>query len=161
MSTTSTLGVLNIIRSRLLTFVPASGSTLAVLLGSTASGAGSDGKLYLNQAPDDVTGFWAVLRLIDAPPLGFDGGFLLKATCELILYGRPRSQQSAVERMADRVQEAWLNWSYTETGGHVSALDIASRISVPYAEPADRELVAIRLLLPFRCAPQFLTQYAA
>lgn len=160
MSTATTLAVLREIRSRLLTFAPmGGGATLATLLGSTASGSGSDGKLFLNQAPDSISGFWAVLRLVDLPQQGFDGGFLLKGQAELILYGRPRRLQSDVERMADLVVEAWLSWMYTASG-HISAMDITSRFTIDYEAPADRELVAVRLLLPFRCAPTFLTQYA-
>lgn len=158
MTTASTSAVLNTIRSRLLTFVPSGGSSLATLLGSTTSGAGSDGKLYLNQAPDSVTGFYAVLRLIDAPQVGLDGGFMIRGACELMLYGRPRSQQSAVERMADNVVAAWRDWVYTEaTGNCIASRDVASRLVVPYLEPADRDLVAVRLVLNFMTAPSFLT----
>jgi hypothetical protein len=161
MSTASLLGVLQILRTRLLSFSPVSGSSLATLLGSTSSGAGSDGKLYLNQAPQDLTGFWGILRLIDAPQTGMDGGFLLRCTAELMLYGRPRSQQSAVERMADVAEQAWLNYSYAEISGVIITDRATNRFSVPFEEPADRELVAIRLLLPFRTTPRFLAQYAA
>lgn len=162
MSTASWTGVLKIIRNRLLTFDPsAGGGTLATRLGSTSTGSGSDGKLFLNQAPDDVTSFWAVLRIIDALPSGTDGGFMIKATAELILYGRPRAKMATVEAMADVVMEAWRRWSYDETGGHLSAMTITNRNTIPYTEPADRELCAVRLLLPFRCAPIFLTQYSA
>jgi hypothetical protein len=151
-----------IIRNRLLTFTPTGGgATLATRLGSTASGSGSDGKLFFDMAPDNLTGFWAILRIIDAPVTGFDGGFMIKATAELILYGRPRKEAANVESMADVVTEAWHDYLYSETGGHISATDVTNRFTIPYTEPADRELVAVRLLLPFRCTPIFLTRYAA
>jgi hypothetical protein len=117
MSLASMTGALREIRTRLLTFTPEADSTLATLLGSTASGSGSDGKLFLNQAPDDVTGFWGVLRLIDAPQQGMDGGFLFRCTAELILYTRGRKYHATVERMADVVQQAWLYYSSTQVGG--------------------------------------------
>jgi hypothetical protein len=161
MSTATTLAVLREIRNRLLTFAPmGGGATLKVLIGSTTSGSGSDGKLFLNQAPDNISGFWGILRLIDFPQTGFDGGFLIRGQAELILYGRPRKVQSDVERMADLVTEAWLHWA-TNASGHISATAIQSRFAIPYEEPADRELVAVRLVLPFRCIPSFLLQYAA
>jgi hypothetical protein len=161
MSTTTTLAVLREIRTRLLTFSPkGGGSTLATLIGATSTGSGADGKLFINQAPDNVTGFWAILKLIDYPQQGFDGGFLIRGQAELILYGRPRKVQAEVERMADLVMEAWLHWA-TSTSGHLSAMAIQSRFAVSYEEPADRELVAVRLVLPFRCIPSFLLQYAA
>lgn len=163
MSTASWTGVQHIIRNRLLTFTPdGGGPTLRTLIGSTASGSGSDGKLFLNQAPDDLTGFWGVLRVIDAPVQGGDGGFMIKATAELILYGLSRKTQAQVEAMADTVMQAWRKWAYGEAGGTIVSSEITSRFVIPYAsDPADREVVAIRLLLPFRCTPIFLTRYAA
>lgn len=162
MSTASWTGVLAIIRNRLLTFSPTGGgTTLAVRLGSTSTGSGSDGKLFHSQAPDKLTGLWAVLRLIDAPVTGFDGGFLVRATAELQIFGRPRQMAAQVEAAADVVMEAWNLWSYVEVGGVVIADKITNRFTVPYEEPADRELVQVRLLLPFRASPIFLGRYAA
>jgi hypothetical protein len=146
------------IRTRLLTFVPTSASTLAVLLGSTTSGAGSDGKLYIDAPPDGLTGFYAVMRLVDMPVTGLDGGAMIKAQCEVTIYGRPRSQASAVKRMGVVVMEAWKNYSYTEVSGRcLAARDIATAALIPYTDPADRDLVAFRLLLPFMATPSFLT----
>jgi len=162
MSTASWTGCKHIIRNHLLTFTPTGGgTTLLVRLGATASGSGSSGKLFFDQAPDSITGFWSILRIIDAPITGFDGGFLIRATAELIFYGRPRSTQAQVEAMADVAMEAWHDFVYNEVGGHLSATDVTNRFTVPYTEPADRDLVAVRLLLPFRCSPIFLTRYAA
>jgi hypothetical protein len=161
MSTASWTGVELIIRSRLLTFAPTGGgTTLAVRLGSTSSGSGADGKLFLNMAPDLLTGMWAVLRIIDAPITGFDGGFLIRAQAEVIVYGRPRNQMAAVESCVDVICEAWHDYLYSETGGHISALDPTNRFPIPYVTPADREVCAVRILLPFRCSPIFLTRYS-
>lgn len=161
MSTTSTLGVLNIIRTRLLTYVPENGTTLAMLLGSTSSGAGSDGKLYLDQAPDNLTGYYGVLRLLEAPTGGFNGGKMLRGLIECHLYGKPRTPQTvtALHRMADVVTLAWQRYLYTENtdANCVIARDVESRVVVFFEAPADRELVLCRLLLPFATVPQFLT----
>ena len=157
MSTASWTGVLQIARSRLLTFTPPNaGTTLATKLGSTSTGSGSDGKLFLDMAPDDLTGLWAILRLIDAPVQGFDGGNLIRGQLELICYGRPRRMAAQVRACADTAQMAWKYYSYTETNGVFIADHVTSRFTIPYAEPADRELVAERLLLPFRVVPSFL-----
>ena len=162
MSTASWTGCLAIIRNRLLTFTPNGGGTsLATRLGSTSTGSGSDGKLFHSQAPDKLTSMWGVMRLIDAPVTGFDGGFLIRATAELQLFGRPRKMAAQVESMADVVMEAWNLWSYVEVGGVLIADKITNRFTVPYEEPADRELVQVRLLLPFRASPIFLGRYAA
>lgn len=161
-NTGSWLGVQRLIRTRLLGFTSISGgSSLATLIGSTTSGSGSDGKIFLNQAPDDVTGFWAILRVIDDPKDGADGRLMIRATAELQLFGRPRRVQAQVEAMADLVEEAWMNFSHTEIDGHLSAMGVSNRFAVPYeSDPADRELVQVRLLLYFRCVPQFLLKYA-
>ena len=161
MSTASWTGVKHLIRTRLLTFTPATGTTLLVRLGSTSSGSGASGKLFFDQAPDNLTGLWAVLRVIDAPMAGMDGRLMMRGTAELFLYGRPRKMQAQVESMADVCMEAWRDFVYNEIGGHFSATDVTRGGAIPYTEPADRELVAIRLLLEFRCAPMFLLQYAA
>lgn len=162
MSTASWTGVLQIIRSRLLTFAPTGGgTTLATRLGNTTTGSGSDGKLFLDMAPDNLTGLWAVLRIIDTPISGFDGGFLLKPTAEVIVYGKPRNQAASVRACVDVMVEAWHDYQYTEAGGHLSTMDVTNRFTVPYVAPADREVVAERVLLPFRCSPIFLTRYAA
>lgn len=158
MSVVSTVSMLQTIRTRLLTFTPLGGVTLATLIGSTTSGAGSSGKLYLDQPPDDVTGFYGVMRVIDLPQQGLDGGFMVKGTLELMLYGRPRSQGSAVNRLADVATEAWNNYRYTEsTGRCLVARDVTNRATITYEAPADRELVMVRLLLPFMATPSFLT----
>jgi hypothetical protein len=161
MTTATMTAVLNTIKSHLLSFTSAGGgSTLATLLGSTTSGSGSDGKLFLNQAPDNLTGFWAILKIQDAPQQGFDGGMMIRGQAELIFYAQGRRNQAAIERMADLVTEAWHLWAY-DASGHISAMHITSRFPIPYLDPADRELIAVRLLLPFRCVPTFLSQYAA
>jgi hypothetical protein len=162
MSTASWTGVIQIARSRLLTFAPTGGgTTLATRLGSTASGSGSDGKLFIDMAPDKVTGLWAVLRVIDAPIDGFDGGFMIRGQFELIVYGQTRNQAAAVRACVDVCLEAWHRYVYSEVGGSFITSDSTNRFTIPYEEPANRELVAERVLLPFRCAPIFLTRYAA
>ena len=157
MSLDSTTEVLQAVRTRLLTFTPASGSTLATLLG-THAGAGSDGKLYLYQAPDNVTHPYGVLRVIGRDPDGDDGQFLKKPLLELHFYHRPRAQQAACEALADRAEEAWTHW--LSSSDVISARGVESRATITYDDPADRELVCVRMLLKARVAPDFLTRYA-
>jgi hypothetical protein len=162
-STASWTGILQLARTRLLTFVSISGgSSLATRLGATASGSGSDGKLFLDQAPDSVTssGFWGILRTIDEPPDGADGGLMLKGAFELQLFARGRTNAAAMRGMADLCVEAWHGWVHTEVGGHISSMGVTNRFMVPYeSDPADRELVQVRMLLAFRCTPMFLLKY--
>lgn len=157
-STASWTAIEQIVRQRLLTYTPPTGSTLATRLGSTSTGSGSDGKLFFDQAPDNLTGLWAILRGLDTPVDGFDGGNLIRALYELTIYGRPRNQAAAVKGCAVVVQQAWKYYSYTEVGGVLIADKMQNGFLIPYTEPADRELVAYRLLIPFRVAPSFLLQ---
>ena len=161
-STASWMGVQRLIRSHLLEFQSVSGgSDLATLLGATSTGSGSDGKFFFNQAPDKMTGFWAVFRVIDDFKDGADGRLMIRGTAELSLFAHGRRFQSQVEAMGDLIEEAWLQFRYTEVGGHLSATGIANRFLIPYTEPADRELVHLRMLLAFRCTPMFLLKYSA
>jgi hypothetical protein len=162
MATTSSDAVLAAIRTRLLTYAPVSGSTLAALLG-TLAGSGAGGKLYLGKAPDTVTHPYGVMRLIDQPNTGLDGGFMVKGLVELMFFDRPRASHPSTPRtlvnaMADRAEEAWRKWSTYSGDGAIMARAVESRFEVPYEEPADVELAAVRLLLPFTASPQYLTR---
>lgn len=151
---------------------PATGTrTLAQLLG-TATGAGSDGKLYKDAPPDPVTYPYGLIRWSGSLPLGDDGGFQLRASLELELFGYPRSQRasfggvmlnigSGVSAMADVVEEAWRDYVATSVNDTIVAKRMESRITVPYTEPADRELVLIRLILPLYSTPAYQAQYTA
>ena len=160
MSTATWNGVEQIMRNRFLTYVPPNaGATLATRLGSTATGSGSDGKLFLDMAPDDLTGLWAVLRALDTPVTGFDGGNLIRALYELTFYGQQRRLAAQVKACAVVAHQAWKGFSYTEVGGVLIADKMQNGFMVPTPEPPmDRELVQYRLLVPFRVAPIFLLQ---
>src|SRR5690554_1193233 len=141
-NTASWSGVLRLIRTRLLTFTPdGGGATLATRLGTTSTGSGKDGKLFLDRAPDNLTGLWAVMRIVDAPHTGFDGGFLIKGQVEVIVYGRPASHPSTASQVracADVIAEAWQSYAYSEAGGHLSSMAVSNRFPIPYTtEPAD------------------------
>jgi hypothetical protein len=155
MAVTTISAIEQAIRTRLLTF---NGNALRTALG-TATGAGSTGKLYLDQPPDTVTHPYGVLRFVDLPVMGVDGGAMMKGTCEVILYGRPRAQAAALKAAGQLVLDAWQDFRDT-TAGSASCLiahDASSFALVPYTDPNDRELVACRILLPFMVTPGFLS----
>jgi hypothetical protein len=147
---------LKAIRSRLLTF---STGALATALG-TASGAGSDGKLYIDQAPDDVTYPYGTLRVVDRRSEGDDGGFARRLEVEIHLYHRPRNTASTLKAMADLCERALRAWVDVSSGVIVSRLGIA-RGSLTYEEPADRELILERLVVPFYVHETLHTQDSA
>lgn len=171
--TNSTDGVLEIIRQRLLTFVPntnlVSGDerTLADRLGTYLAGGVEIPRLWLEAAPDDVdedsaTGItlWGLMQIIPAKQAGDDGGFMLHGMLEVQLFGRPRTSASALSGMADVVQQALFGWLYTDTG-YIKMHGGLVRTKIEYQSPADRELYQINLRNDLSYMPTFITQYSS
>lgn len=158
MSTTSTPVLEDTLRTRLLTHTRLSGSTLAEILG-TAPSSGSDGKLYKVQAPDNATYPYGVMRLMNRRTSG-DIAEREVAELEVMLFGRPRSQQATMEGAADACDEALLP-RYVDASSGVVACTGRTRNTMPvFAEPADREVVQIRLVYTLIVYPQNIAQYA-
>jgi hypothetical protein len=166
-STESTTGIEAVIRTRLLTFEPLGGATtVADELGSTASGAGQDGNLYWDRAPDNIDRLmldlglplrWGVMRLKnwrDIP--GQSEGKLTEL--EVMLYGRPRSQRATLQGIADRMDQAMVRYVDAENG--VVAASTSTRNTLPpFKEPADSDVVQVMLEYTLRVYPAYLTQY--
>lgn len=155
MATTSQLATLQAIRTRLLSF---DGGVVVSALG-TASGAGSAGKLYIDQAPDTVTVPYGVLRAVDWRSEGDDGQFARRAQVELHLMSRPRSAASALKAIADDCERALRSW-VDASSGPIRVQGI-TRATVFYEEPADREVVLERLLISLYVHPTYHTQDSA
>jgi len=157
--------ILTTIRTRLLTFVPMSHpvggtNTLAQRLG-TASGAGSAGKLYVSQAPDNAGYPYGILRWLTTRVAGDDGGYQERRVAELLLYHYERKNEGIVSAMMDVAAEAWRDWVSTAVNDTIVAQRISVRGIVPYEPPADRELVCGRMLLPMYTTPLYQAQYSA
>jgi hypothetical protein len=166
-STDSTTGLEAVLRTRLLTFEPLDGSgPVASALGSTQTGAGADGNLYWDRAPDNLDRImaaqgdplrWGVLRLKnwrDIP--GQSEGKLTEL--EVMLYGRPRSQRATLQGVADRMDQAMVRWVDAESG--VVAASTSTRNTLPpFKEPADADVVQVMLEYTLRVYPAYLTQY--
>lgn len=155
MTTTTSRETMHVIRTRLLTY---SGNALATALG-TAVGA-TDGRLYIDQAPDDGTYPYGVLRIADRRDQGDDGGFARRIQVELHLYHRGRSNAPTLKGMADLCERALRRWRDV-TSGAVVAQSGLTRASITYDDPADRELVCERILAPFYVHETLHTQDSA
>lgn len=154
----STVGIEDTLRTRLLTHERLSGATLATILG-TAAGAGSDGKLYKNEAPDNVTGPYAVMWFKNRRPTP-DVAVRQTAELEVQIFGRPRSMQATCEEAADACDEAMLT-EYTDVSSRVISCSGGLRSAMPPAsEPADREVVQIRLVYTLIVYPENIAQYS-
>jgi hypothetical protein len=166
-STESTTGLEAVLRTRLLTFEPLDGSgTVASALGSTQTGAGADGNLYWDRAPDNLDRImaaqgdplrWGVLRLKnwrDIP--GQSEGKLTEL--EVMLYGRPRSQRATLQGVADRMDQAMVRWVDADNGVVASSTSTRNTLP-PFKEPADSDVVQVMLEYTLRVYPAYLTQY--
>ena len=146
------------IRDRLLTFVSLSHGTLASQLG-TMSGAGSTGKLFLEEAPENVTYPYGVMKLGGFTHLPReDGKFGFTSLVEVLLYHYPRENVDALRKMGDTVEEAWRHWVDASI---IVSMRVEERATIKFEPPADREMVLERLLLSYYTYPSFLTQYSA
>ncbi len=162
MSTESTSATEDALRTRLLTF-PAltDGATLAEVLGRTELGNGSDGKLFWDAAPDNVTkngdARWGLIRLQNRRSEG-DGQERERAELEVMLFARPRNQKATLERCADLCDQAMLR--YVDASRGMVACWSRMRSTLPPAvAPVDSEMVQIRLVYMLVLYPSYLTQY--
>jgi hypothetical protein len=153
MSTTSTQGMMQDLRSRLLNFEPRSGDTLNTSLG---------GRLYTTQAPDklpDQPYPYAVVRLMDRQQTVGDQGFRTRGEIEVQIFDRPRSQQWRAEAIADVVQQAFLHWDLKTSGLMFAQHSRRVGPLPPAPAPMDRELVHIAVYVPIVAWPVMFTQY--
>lgn len=157
MSTDSTSDLENAIRTRLLTFSPLAGLPLADVLGTTVSGAGSDGKLFWDAAPDNAGPRWGVLQLKNRRSDG-DGQEKELAELELMLFARPRSQKATLEQCADLCDQAMLRY-VDATSGVIGCWSRLRSTLPPFVSPADTEVVQIRCVYTLVLWPAYLCQY--
>ena len=159
-STDSLDRVLKTARTRFLTFVPNAhpiqgANTLAQRLGSTATGAGASGKLYIGQAPDPGDYPYGIMRWQGGLTSGDDGGFDIRGVIELSLYNYHRDTEPATSAMMDICEQAWRDWCVLVVNDSIVAQRSYGRSQVPYEAPADRELVCVRALFPLYSTPQY------
>lgn len=169
-NTESTDGLLEIIRQRLLTFVPMGTDTrtLEERLGTYNAGGVSIPRMWLETVPDDVAedtstnvNLWGLMQVIPARQHGDDGRYMRRGELEVQLFGRPRRAAVELSGMADLVEQALFRWLNSETeGGYIRPLEGLTRTKIEYTEPADRELGQINLRVRLSYTPQFLSQYS-
>lgn len=148
MSTSTTKGIFSLVRDRLLTFTPLSGSALSSSLGT---------KVYLTQAPDDVSYPFAVVDLFRSDTPGLSG-FREMWQAQVQFHARPRSEAWVLEGIADVADQAMLAWESRSNGLVFSGY--RNRWTLPVIPtPADREVVRIRCLYEVAVWPELFTQY--
>ena len=163
----STTDLARTLRTRLLEFEPLDGTgTVSAALGSTAAGAGSDGKLFWDRAPDNIDGratgstdptAWGVLRLKNRRTSG-DHHERDMMELEVMLYGRPRAQRALLEGIADRMDQAMLRYR-DASSGLIGAWGRSRHQLPPFKEPAASDVVQIMLEYTLVVWPAYLIQY--
>jgi hypothetical protein len=167
-NTASTDGMLAIIRTRLLTFVPMGDDDRTLLDRLGTYGVSNVPRLWLETVPDDVSEdqssqvtLWGLMQVIPARQAGDDGGYMRRGELEVQLFGRPRRAAAEVSAMADLVEQALFRWiNYADQGGYIKPQEGLTRTKIEYDTPADRELAQINLRVRISYAPQFLTRYS-
>ncbi len=137
------------LRTRLLDFVPTEGNALRASVGT---------RLYTLQAPDNAGLPHGVLRIQSRTTGTVDDGRLgERGEIELQWFARPRSALTAVERFADVCEAALLHY-HTDTVGVLTIRRLIARDTLPpNTEPADRELVQLRLVWSYTWWPTYRT----
>jgi hypothetical protein len=145
------------IRNQLLTFAPKGGGpTLNTQLGGSAT---NEGRLYKSQAPDTVLYPFGVMRMINRLTSGEYNGERESFDLEIMLFGRPRTQGKTIEDAADVFDQAMLRYRDGSSGIIFSRSRQRDTMPQP-VDPADREVVQIRLAYACKTWPLYLTKYS-
>ncbi len=147
MTTTSTEALTQQLRTRLLTYQPpAAAATLTARIG---------GRLYIDWPPDRAVFPYGIMRLMNGDRDGAYNGERMTAEMEVQLYSNTRVNAVALEGMADVCDMAMLK--YVDAGSGLVFSRQGRRDTLPPpSDPADREVVTIRLVYPLRVWPLFL-----
>ncbi len=143
MSSASTKAILGTIRARIVAFVPLSGTALG------------SARVYANGPLEGAAFPYIVLRLVNQ----ISDGLRMTADLEAVVFHRPRSKASEAEDMADVMDGALLDWRDREGTGLIFAGERLRDTVAPFSEPADRELVQVRMIYSLLLYPEYLTQY--
>lgn len=155
----STAAIEIALRERLLTFDRLSGDRLNVILGGTEDGSGTDGKLYRGKVPDNVTGPFGVMRLMNRRRDSENPQAEL-AELEVQFFVRNWANRSLLNDAADAADEAMANFRQVSDEAGVIAVWGARRSDVgPWKEPADADVVQIMCVYTLRLWPAYLVQY--
>lgn len=147
--------IYSLLRTRILTFVAPGGATWATLSGA-AVGVGNDARVWQDVPPVGVSTWpYAVIRLVNDVTSG-PYQERIRFDLEVMIYGRPRTQMDKVRDLADLVDGALKQYSYSGVG----FLRITGRmrnVPPPGSGDADAEVVSARLLFSGFAWPRFLT----
>jgi hypothetical protein len=149
------------LRNRLLTFERIAGDSLNDLLGGTVDGSGTDGKLYRDKVPDNVSGPFGVMRLMNRRR-DMENPEAELAELEVQFFVRGWGNRSTLNQAADAADEAMRGYRSVTVEAGVIAVWAAKRSAMgPWREPADSDVVQIMCVYTLRLWPAYLVQYHA
>ena len=149
--TNTTLQILKTIRSAFLDFQPS--------VSGSVSGTLAD-RIYINQPPDNVVFPFVVARLVNNLTTSEFRGDRLTVDAEVTIFDRPRSNTLRAEGVADQMDGAMTRLRRQDSSGLLMCRSRTRDTIVPSGDPADREVVSIRLVYPLVVWPQYLTQFS-
>lgn len=160
MNTDSTADVMKGLRAYLLGFAPmGGGDTLGARLSVVPEGSPArPNRLYIVNVPDVLVYPYGIMRWMDPETSGATRGNRMAGELETILYHRPRGKAQDLEHAADVYQQAMREFA-DATDGLVFSRAGRRNTLPPFQDPADREVVMIRLVNDLVVWPNFLTQY--
>jgi hypothetical protein len=114
------------------------------------------GRVYVMRPPDGVAFPFVVVRLQSFRTDPNYSQLRATGTLECTVYARPRSRAEEAEEIADRIVQCLLN--YTSAVQGMTFGTGLSRQTLPMmSDPADADVVAIRVAADFAVWPLFLT----
>ena len=156
MTLTGTADIAKTFVQRLGAYVSPTGATLA-----NALNQGTTPPVFIGQAPDGQTSPYLLLRLLNQRADGNYRNGRLTFDVEVIVFVRPRSKQQDAEKAADVVLQSMSNWLAAPNTAGTPGLIFGQhfqRDTLPTAtEPADRDVVMIRILASCVAWPTYLT----
>lgn len=149
--TSSTYNLLEALRRAILSYSP--GENLSV---SNVLGTDPDCRLYLVRAPDNTKFPYGTIRLETANS-GRYNAMRLTGDFEILLYGRPWTQQRDVENVGDLIEQAMYEM-IINSDGLVFCMSKQRATLPPGPDPVDSEVCTVRLLFTLAIWPAYLTK---
>lgn len=140
------------------TGTPTSG-TLADFLATLAGGGSAvTPRLWIDWPPNDAAYPYGVLATRLAPSAGVAGQQRVAGIAEVMLYARSAADRPALKDAGDLAVRAFTGWANTtDVDDGLLVVTGASAQSIPApSEPADRELITIRVTASFYAHPAWL-----
>lgn len=153
MTTVSTSGIEQVLRTRLLNYVDPDGHTLG---DSDAIGS----RLYIDMAPDGTAYPYAEMA-IKSPQIRADSdGLVLVADVEVMFFAKPRGQSAPIKALGDRAVAAFTGFR-DATSGLLWFTSATAAVLPRFTPPADAGVMQVRVIGRMECYPELLSRLSS